>query len=105
MVPDGATAEAGAFARTHAEAEARANKYFDKDPLRAVPPALLNSVDVIEYIRLTGMVHPFDAAEPEIKKRFKTSSFEVPLLGEMYWTDEKQNYQWTCLTNLPRTIK
>jgi hypothetical protein len=60
-----------------------AEKYFEKfehsDPFaQEIPPALLNSRDISEYVRVTGMVHPFNVEKPG---KLKSASYEVDFLG------------------------
>jgi deoxycytidine triphosphate deaminase/cell division septum initiation protein DivIVA len=70
------------FARTDEEAKLRFEKYKSLDPFPDIPPALLNSADVGDYARVTGMLWPFN-----LDKR-KSASYEIPLLGKcVYWDD------------------
>lgn len=34
-------------------------KWQKRDPFENIPPALLNSADISDYVRLTGMIYPF----------------------------------------------
>jgi len=45
------------------------------DPFPEVPPALLNSADIADYVSATGMLDPFHPS------KLKTASYEVALLG------------------------
>lgn len=41
------------------EAQKAYSKWKKRDPFDNVPPALLNSADIADYVRLTGMIYPF----------------------------------------------
>src|SRR5688572_16209879 len=43
--------------------EKKFETYKDLDPFPQIPPALLNSADIADYIKETGMVHPFDPTQ------------------------------------------
>ena len=64
----------------------------DADPFPHIPPALLNSADIHDYIEATGMVYPYDP------KFMKSSSYEAQI-GEraIYW-DEKGEKKIVPLT-------
>src|SRR5690349_1398908 len=64
-----------------AEAESRYRRYRIVDPFESIPPALLNSADVLDYIRVAGMVFPFVENEDTVK----AASIEIPFLGTIYW--------------------
>ncbi len=67
------------------EAEDRYEKTKQCDPFPEIPPALLNSADIYDYVRMTGMLHPFDPS-PE---RLKAASYEACILGECrYWDND-----------------
>lgn len=75
------------FAFTDEEAEARFQLYKSSDPFPSIPPALLNSADISDYVAATGMIHPFE----DNNKRLKSASYLVNLQGEcIYWDDEGQ---------------
>jgi deoxycytidine triphosphate deaminase/cell division protein FtsL len=84
------------FAQSDEEAEDRFQRFENDDPLREVPPALLNSGDILDYIRITGMVHPFRTEAEQLKRKLKPASLELDFLGEVFFIDkekqkEKQN--------------
>jgi deoxycytidine triphosphate deaminase len=71
------------FAKTDQEARDRFGIYKSVDPFPNIPPALLNSADVTDYVRTTGMIWPF---HPD---KQKSASYEIALLGKcVYWDDE-----------------
>lgn len=41
------------------EAQKAYSKWKTQDPLSSIPPALLSSADISDYVRLTGMIYPF----------------------------------------------
>lgn len=70
------------FAKTDAEAKLKFERYHSLDPFPDIPPALLNSADVADYARVTGMLWPFHLDER------KSASYEIPLLGKsVFWDD------------------
>jgi deoxycytidine triphosphate deaminase len=70
------------FANTHEDAERKYVKYRDLDPFPQIPPALLTSADIMDYVAATGMLHPFN---PESGK-LKPASYEADVLGTVqYW--------------------
>lgn len=71
------------------EAEVRFKEFKTSDPLSDIPPALLNSGDIYDYARITGMIFPFNAKG----KKLKSASYEIDFLGDVYWTDEDGNWQ------------
>jgi deoxycytidine triphosphate deaminase len=95
--PNPPNTQADGFAQSDEDAAKKAKQHGERDPLPDVDPALLNSSDVIEYIRLTGMVYPFDSSEKAQLDLFKTASYEGPLVGEMHWIDEDRNHQRVTL--------
>ena len=46
------------------------------DPFPDIPPALLNSADIADYVSTTGMIFPFDPS------KLKSASYEVSVLGD-----------------------
>jgi deoxycytidine triphosphate deaminase len=75
---------AAGFAPNDDEAATRYEKFKRLDPFPEIPPSLLNSADISDYVRVTGMLHPFDAAD--IKK---PASYSVRFSGECrYWSPE-----------------
>ncbi len=56
-----------------------------KDPLRDIPPALLNSADISDYVAATGMLSPF------YPDKLKPASYEMAFLGKcVYWDEEEK---------------
>ena len=41
------------------DAEEKYKKYSSRDPFPDIAPALLNSADIYNYVRETGMIYPF----------------------------------------------
>lgn len=57
----------------------------DTDPFPNIPPALLNSADIHDYIEATGMIYPYDP------KYLKSSSYEAQIGNEaIYWNENDQ---------------
>lgn len=78
------------FPKDDAEAASRFESYKYDDPFRGiVAPALLNSADIYDYARVTGMLHPFTHDEKEIDEKLKGASYEIDFLGDVYWSDDK----------------
>lgn len=75
------------FAKDEKEARERFEEFSSKDPLTDIPPALLNSADIYDYARITGMVFPFDKNNDN--KKLKSASYEIDFLGDVYQINEK----------------
>ncbi|WP_157536911.1 dCTP deaminase domain-containing protein [Microbacterium sp. Root180] len=69
------------FAATDEEATSRFRVTRSTDPFPDVPPALLNSADIADYVARTGMIYPFN---PD---RLKTASYEIAALGRYIYID------------------
>lgn len=69
------------------EAEARFNEYKSRDPFPDIPAALLNSADIYDYVRTTGMIYPFDS------EKLKSASYEASMGETCIRWDEKGNKQ------------
>lgn len=82
------------FARTEEEAKHRFSTYKSKDPFPEIPPALLNSADISDYVAKTGMIYPFNPTSAKLK----SASYEIDLLGNIhFWDDDKKK-----VINLPK---
>lgn len=51
--------ESGQFFSAYREASEAYNTWKETDPFPQIPPALLNSADIRDYVRTTGMIYPF----------------------------------------------
>ena len=69
------------------DAEARFNEYKSRDPFPDIPAALLNSADIYDYVRTTGMIYPFDS------EKLKPASYEASVGKTCIRWDEKGNKQ------------
>jgi len=70
------------FAASLKEAELRFCKWKQTDPFPSIPPALLNSSDIIDYVNMTSLIYDFDAGA------LKSSAYEMHLGNEfMFWKD------------------
>jgi deoxycytidine triphosphate deaminase len=66
-----------------AVAAARFSLTRHRDPFPDIPASLLNSADIYDYVRLTGMLHPFS---PD---KLKSASYEAAIRGRcIYWDGE-----------------
>ncbi|TSA19012.1 MAG: hypothetical protein D4R74_00305 [Betaproteobacteria bacterium] len=58
--------------------------YLATDPFPSIPPALLNSADIEDYVRATGLIDDFNL------EKLKPASYETDFLGEVYyWKDNE----------------
>ncbi len=65
------------------DAGARFNEYKSRDPFPNIPAALLNSADIYDYVRTTGMIYPFDS------EKLKPASYEASVGADcIYWEDD-----------------
>jgi deoxycytidine triphosphate deaminase len=79
------------FAQTSEQAEEYFNEFRENDPLRDdVFPALLNGGDIYDYVRLTGMLFPFDREHLNVK--LKCASYGIDFVGEVHEVDDHGNY-------------
>lgn len=77
------------FAKDDDDADDRFKEFYNKDPFPEIDPALLNSADICDYVRVTGMIHPFYPEKD--KKRLKSASYEMCLAGDfLYWKNGKE---------------
>jgi deoxycytidine triphosphate deaminase len=77
------------FAKSDEEAEKRYQQNKANDPFPEIPPALLNSADIEDYVAITGMIYPF-YSDPNF---LKPASYEIKLLGKCVYWDEKGDKQ------------
>lgn len=84
------------FVETAEDAQKRFEQFESLDPLQDIQPALLNSGDVYDYARITGMVWPFE------KDNLKSASYEVPFLGDVYYIDKNGVNQHRKIQNETR---
>lgn len=77
------------FAQSNDEADERYRATIDQDPFPAIPAALLNSADVEDYVRATGMIFPFDGS------CLKACSYKVSIGSRyLYWDEKgKENFR------------
>ena len=69
--------------RDDVDAAARFNEYTSRDPFPDIPAALLNSADIYDYVRTTGMIYPFDST------KLKSASYEASVGKDcIYWDDQ-----------------
>lgn len=76
------------FPETQEDAAKRFEKCEHHDPFaNEIPPALLNSRDISEYVRVAGIVHPFDRGNGKLK----SASYEIGFTGTIYyWKDDNK---------------
>jgi deoxycytidine triphosphate deaminase len=73
------------FSNSDDDAGSRYLAYKSLDPFPDIPPALLNSADIYDYVAKTGMLFPFESS----KGKLKSASYEIDFLGEVYSWDEE----------------
>jgi deoxycytidine triphosphate deaminase len=75
------------IAETEDQAQDRYEQTRSLDPFPDIPPALLNSADVEDYVRSTGMIFPF------ARDRLKASSYRVSIGDRcIYWDKNGNDY-------------
>lgn len=69
-----------AFAPTKDDARARYEQWRKQDPYPDIAPALLNSVDLLDYVAIAGILYPFDVTPAD--KWLKPASCALACAGE-----------------------
>lgn len=75
------------FANSDPEAERRYLLAKHDDPFPEIAHALLNSADIFDYVRMTGMLYPFH------RDKVKSASYEAAIRGRCIWWDEDEQRQ------------
>jgi deoxycytidine triphosphate deaminase len=70
------------FPSNDGEAESRFNRWRTVDPFPDVPPALLNSADLLDYIATAGILHPFAGTVDTRDDWVKPASCAVGCTGD-----------------------
>lgn len=70
---------------SYQEAQRAFLKWKIQDPFDSIPPALLNSADIEDYIRMTGMIYPFH------KNDLIGATYSVRLKGLCVYYQEQSN--------------
>lgn len=74
------------FPTCDADAARRYEETRSADPFPKIPPALLGTADMLDYIAATGMIFPFDVDPDHLEKTLKPASCAIPVGGEwVYW--------------------
>jgi deoxycytidine triphosphate deaminase len=81
------------FAKTEDEARERFLLTKETDPFPEVAAALLNSADIYDYVRMTGMLYPFQ------KGSLKSGSYEAAIRGRCIWWDQDGKHQEKVLSD------
>jgi deoxycytidine triphosphate deaminase len=75
------------FATSDAEAAERAAKFLTTDPFPSVPLSLLSAAEIDDYVRVTGLLYPFES------RSLKSASYEVHIGGELIrWDGEGRRH-------------
>src|SRR6267143_1404376 len=85
------------LAESDAEADSRFRLTKETDPFPEIAAALLNSADIYDYVRMTGMVHPFNL------DKLKSGSYEAAIRGHCIWWDENGSRQEKLLAKVDGT--
>lgn len=73
------------FATSDSDAKKRYLLAKKSDPFPEIAHALLNSADISDYVRVTGMLYPFHS------DKVKSASYEASIRGRCIWWDENGN--------------
>jgi deoxycytidine triphosphate deaminase len=73
------------FALSDNEAKERARDWRDEDPFLDVKPALLSQQHIKDYVRVTGMLWPF---EHQNEERLKAASYEAWPIRFIRWDED-----------------
>lgn len=69
------------LAKSESDAEKRAERWRCTDPFPKIEAALLNSADILAYVKATSLIYPFDV------ECLKGASYDVPISGEVVYYD------------------
>lgn len=72
-------------AKSYGEAYEAYTTWKSKDPFSKIPAALLNSADILDYVRMTGMIYPFYPDD------LRGATYTVRLNGMCIYFSENQN--------------
>lgn len=72
------------FAYSNSEAKHRFETYRAKDPFPMIEPALLNSADILAYVKKTAMIYPFNLED------LSGASYDVKIEGDVVFYDETE---------------
>lgn len=72
------------FAESFEDAALRAQYWETIDPFPDIPPTLLNSADISDYIRVTGMIYPFHPED------LRGATYSVRLGGMCIYYEEEE---------------
>jgi deoxycytidine triphosphate deaminase len=88
---DGPSLAPAAFADSEEAAEGRFEQTRNLDPFPEIPPALLNTADLLDYVAATGMIYPFDIDWGDKTEMLKPASCGIKVGGDViFWdTDRK----------------
>jgi len=75
------------------EANNRFRLAKETDPFAEIEDALLNSADIYDYVRMTGMLYPFH------RDALKSGSYEAAIRGRCIWWDQDGKHQEKLLNN------
>jgi deoxycytidine triphosphate deaminase len=70
------------FPKTDGIAAVRFERWRDKDPFPDVPPALLNSADLLDYVATVGMLSPYEVTAENRDVLVKPASCAVRCTGD-----------------------
>lgn len=86
------------FASSDDEARSRAQTCHVDDPFDDVKPALLNNVDILRYVRQTGMLFPLDIDVEPRSKEVKPASIGIRMIGRVvYWDEDNRRHEFELL--------
>jgi deoxycytidine triphosphate deaminase len=92
-----------AFPDSDEEAARRFALTRHQDPFPEIPPALLNTADLLDYIAATGMIYPFDINWADYTEMLKPASCGIRLGGEVvFWETQKDGSPKKIMQELAR---
>ena len=71
------------FAPTDPIAAARFEMWRDRDPFPDIPPALLNSADLLDYVATVGILSPYEVTPENRQELVKPASSAVTCTGDV----------------------
>lgn len=97
LIQDAIPIDYPGFAKSTEDAIERHKKTYLFDPFPDIAPSLLSAADIYDYVRLTGMLHPFEHEKTNEEGKLealKSASYEAPIGQKcIYWNPKEPGWK------------